>query len=521
MTFCGRPSKACLSCRQRRIKCNRAVPVCSQCRRAGKQCTGYRDEVPLLFRDENARTIRRSVRAKELSEERRTAANFTHLTASTEHQIQHTLDMTLACHHLAAPIDEQGLQFFFHHFATPHAANSNKEPLSHPFLRRILEDNFSRQAAVAIGLAAASNSGHGPALLKIARQNYGQTLQTLRQTVQAATVAKSLDCILLIILMLALFEFVDCDASSITSWAVHADGAAAVLQRFSARERLQVDYRAQLQYYFSMFVKYFFMGGSPPVECGTWSPCNVTTPPAEDQPAVTLVGILMKLAQIYSTLLDGVTMSVEKVARTALAIEAELAAWETTLPDKWSYELKHSKNMPYTFNGLYHIYRDAWASRVMNNYRYARLLVNDIILTYTTDPNTTANLVIRKQALATVTQMATEICIASSSQVFREIYHPEGNGIPPPPAINGVFMVLFLLTVAAWGTGVPDVIFEWVADTLRTIGYTKGIRHALYLVPKLQYIDCGAILYILQEPAVGKYDIRTLSQPPVASAMYH
>ena len=41
-------------------QCDRKDPACSQCRRVSKECPGYRDELNLLFRDENEKTLRKA-----------------------------------------------------------------------------------------------------------------------------------------------------------------------------------------------------------------------------------------------------------------------------------------------------------------------------------------------------------------------------------------------------------------------------------------------------------------------------
>ena len=43
-----------------KFQCDRKDPACSQCRRASKECPGYRDELSLLFRDENEKTLRKA-----------------------------------------------------------------------------------------------------------------------------------------------------------------------------------------------------------------------------------------------------------------------------------------------------------------------------------------------------------------------------------------------------------------------------------------------------------------------------
>ncbi|KAJ5548434.1 hypothetical protein N7513_005668 [Penicillium frequentans] len=46
----GQFSRRCYSCRQRHCKCDLARPSCGQCLRAGKTCSGYRDDVSMRFR---------------------------------------------------------------------------------------------------------------------------------------------------------------------------------------------------------------------------------------------------------------------------------------------------------------------------------------------------------------------------------------------------------------------------------------------------------------------------------------
>ncbi|KAH8705708.1 hypothetical protein BGW36DRAFT_403233 [Talaromyces proteolyticus] len=45
----GRPSRACYSCRQRRIKCDLVRPACGQCLRKRHACPGYRNELDARF----------------------------------------------------------------------------------------------------------------------------------------------------------------------------------------------------------------------------------------------------------------------------------------------------------------------------------------------------------------------------------------------------------------------------------------------------------------------------------------
>ncbi|KAK6082464.1 hypothetical protein SCUP234_04303 [Seiridium cupressi] len=58
MFYTGK-STACHTCRQRRLKCDEVRPHCLKCRRAGRQCLGYRDESAFIIRDMTTATIQK------------------------------------------------------------------------------------------------------------------------------------------------------------------------------------------------------------------------------------------------------------------------------------------------------------------------------------------------------------------------------------------------------------------------------------------------------------------------------
>lgn len=60
MVNTGHPSRACKLCRARRIKCDETRPHCLKCKKAKKQCPGYRDPFEINLRDETQSTIRKA-----------------------------------------------------------------------------------------------------------------------------------------------------------------------------------------------------------------------------------------------------------------------------------------------------------------------------------------------------------------------------------------------------------------------------------------------------------------------------
>ncbi|KAK2002166.1 hypothetical protein LX36DRAFT_652534 [Colletotrichum falcatum] len=64
MVYCGKPSKGCSNCRERKIRCDQKEPSCGQCEKRQQQCPGYRNLVDLMFRDESSHVIKKAARTK-------------------------------------------------------------------------------------------------------------------------------------------------------------------------------------------------------------------------------------------------------------------------------------------------------------------------------------------------------------------------------------------------------------------------------------------------------------------------
>ncbi|KAL7918528.1 hypothetical protein ACQKWADRAFT_303944 [Trichoderma austrokoningii] len=64
MVYCGKPSKGCSHCRERKIRCDQKEPGCGQCSKRHIDCPGYRNMVDLMFRDESNDVIKKATAAK-------------------------------------------------------------------------------------------------------------------------------------------------------------------------------------------------------------------------------------------------------------------------------------------------------------------------------------------------------------------------------------------------------------------------------------------------------------------------
>ncbi|KAJ5974490.1 hypothetical protein N7481_011700 [Penicillium waksmanii] len=510
MPFYGLPSKNCESCRIRRIKCDRIEPVCSQCKRAGKTCGGYRDIPALLFRDENDKTVQRSVVAKSKSEARRklldesAVVNYDrpmHKSKSSRSGLvvrrkPESLWIPVIPAVMPSSLEDQGLKFFFNRFATS-IQKTTKNPISlemselemSPLMATIPNELPLRDAVMAVGLAAMSNVTHDQSLLLAAREKYLAALNIVRAAVENPQLANPVLTFKLI-LMLSLFEMVCCPSRQVDSWVVHLDGMAALLKQASFSKALNADTRPQLQYLYISIVRYFMVQGDLPSVLINWSPDRISTITPDEEPAVELVDILIRFAKLHYTSRNDPDLNHGPIASFAASFDSELDEWEKNLPDKWAFTLVESKDHHHTFNGKYLIYNDVWASRILNNYFWGRLVVNEIILKHlASHPSPTRKTLQQQQrALETSSRLSINVCAGAASHMgaFGNMTPATGDARLPP--LNGAFMLLFPLTMAGGAAGAPDEAYEWVIQTLQRIGETMGIQRALQLIPTLKEI---------------------------------
>lgn len=214
-----------------RIQCNLVEPACTQCLRAGKICPGYRDQLSLLFRDENAKVIKKA-RGLEISHRRREAHQ-------NEERPKEDLDVSalLPSNDVETPRNTQcslstetfsGTKFqsltsggfsFYSLFSS-----TNLEDLSITFLTcyvavispfataqssasssPLFTSKASFDAVSCVGLAGLSNVTNNQDLMMIARHKYAATIRHVVAALQEP-VSADLDDTFKAVIMLALFE---------------------------------------------------------------------------------------------------------------------------------------------------------------------------------------------------------------------------------------------------------------------------------------------------------------------------
>lgn len=193
-------------------QCDQVSPACSQCLRAGKQCPGYRDQLALMFRDENEKVVTKARVPKPKPEQRKRSSSFGSLTCSSESASpsgsvqEQAMIPRLMIRSPSPAAQDEGIKFFFNHYVTevqgPWGDLDIVETAMFPLLHR--SDSFAN-AVSSVGYAGLSNVTKDPKHMIVARRKYVASLRDITRAL--GDVANSdLDATLKSVLLLAAFE---------------------------------------------------------------------------------------------------------------------------------------------------------------------------------------------------------------------------------------------------------------------------------------------------------------------------
>ncbi|KAL4886944.1 hypothetical protein BJY04DRAFT_44104 [Aspergillus karnatakaensis] len=244
-------STGCSRCRERRIKCDKVTPECSQCRRYGRPCPGYQrtfrfqDEGPGLERRHHSagRASRPSTRGSErlvpdaVTTVRDTALAMIRRYASMGEEYASTGSPT----HIL--LEKQHIQCFADFirtaFPTMYYHNRFRATDRLDFPSYVIQDVGShvfQDAAVAcLSSVYLAYLSQDPKLLKTSRQMYAQTLHEVARALQTPD-AKS-DAMLCTMMMLSVYEMYA--QTSTDAWVIHADGVRRLMASRGAQSHAQ------------------------------------------------------------------------------------------------------------------------------------------------------------------------------------------------------------------------------------------------------------------------------------------
>jgi hypothetical protein len=204
----------------------------------------------------------------------------------------------------------------------------------------------------------------------------------------------------------------------------------------------------------------------------------------DDTHATGLAEIVSRFTNFHAAIRSRLLTDSNIIVREAIVLDADLEKWETELPRSWRYKIEHHKEeSEFVYQGVSHLYRDFWTARVYNNFRWSRILVNQLIVVHKAYLGSfcSEDTAQQTKSLAIISRLASDICSSVSSQFHKPslVEEAKTQGVP---ALSGCFLLLFPLAVAGSAMGVSDELHDYVVHTLETIGHRMGIAQALTLI---------------------------------------
>ncbi|KAI0967319.1 hypothetical protein F4678DRAFT_446243 [Xylaria arbuscula] len=378
MAYRGKPSTACERCRSRRLKCDHGIPTCTQCIRAGVCCPGYRNLLDLNFLDQSeevARLYRPSMRKKH----------------------QKTSIAILPCDDTAAAITSIPRSPSLHSvrdLAKRHSyvgymtGGSCYGHMS--YLVCLIEDPGNKgvnTALDAVALAALSNVRLSPQILLKAQRQYTTALSQTNRALKDPIMCKTDDTLAAVVL-LGTYEVITCtDYSYIDRWMKHMDGAAKLIEirgsnQLTRREGLDMFTHLRAQISLSSIYQEKYI--SPALAQLTEEAKQYRDP--NDMILDDLSTIVIQLANFCADVKNIHIVEPAEIIRTALGIDADLVSLLISVPPSWSYTTVQVPIIDGNFitkaiwGSHYHVYNSIAAASMWNNYRSARIVVQELIL---------------------------------------------------------------------------------------------------------------------------------------------
>ncbi|KAF2685415.1 hypothetical protein K458DRAFT_24221 [Lentithecium fluviatile CBS 122367] len=223
MGYSGKASKGCLPCREKRTKCDLAQPSCTQCIRKNRECTGYREEQDIVFKNETPQVVRKT-RLKKKHPQPTPAAT------PAEHSFAQQYPSVLVQRpSRRVGLNNEAVLHFLGHYNEKFFASFGRTG-GVDYMTPVFQSDTARGGPVAeiitaCGLATLGAMKGSPDLVTAARVRQTKVLRLLQQQLQDPNTALTNSSVLTC-LFLSSFEVVSCSGpQSMQAYTEHLKGA--------------------------------------------------------------------------------------------------------------------------------------------------------------------------------------------------------------------------------------------------------------------------------------------------------
>ncbi|KAL2851988.1 hypothetical protein BJY01DRAFT_104234 [Aspergillus pseudoustus] len=489
MVHRGRLSAACKPCRSRRLKCDQKKPSCSQCIRGKRECGGYRDVDAMRVHDQTEEVKRKNSPSAHSSS--------SSSTSPPQKRSMHQSD-ALVLRQVSAPISNQGTAFMLARWVARDGLNGLRGPVGN-YIPHVINTSSGRAVTASLnatGLAALSNIHMSQELMLAARQQYITALAETNAALSDQMHSTS-DATLIAVTFLGLFELLTCNGPPLMDkYLNHLEGCTRLIElRGSNQLEDMVGLGLFAQFRMSIVLSNFWLKRPTPSflinlteECVTH---RGGRPRMDDE----LFLLVAKVADLCSGLRDGARIQPVKVVKEALKLDAELSSWAVGVESQYRYTVV---NVPesatavtrygsfrHIYGNKYHVYPDSVVSSWWSDYRFARLILLELIC-WLCD-----HLARKDEATGAEYRQTYERCSVLSRQLSEDVCasvpYQLGASMESAtedlasPRTGGVVHLIWPLFISADSVGSSPAMVEWITQCLFKIGHGIGIQQALVM----------------------------------------
>ncbi|KAF1849787.1 uncharacterized protein K460DRAFT_300146 [Cucurbitaria berberidis CBS 394.84] len=376
MSYRGRPSKGCESCRARKVKCDEASPVCGRCSKSGHDCK-YRDQADLLFRNQTASAAQKaeeSWRKRSKSHQRRdisegsTSNNTPPSDKSSPYEPlneppYHVSDVNTSIVHfdeltIAPRVKPDILRLaydrFIYDFVLPKSPNRPPDQPSDALFSfiPILYENAAEDSCLATVVNAVAyvnfaNRCNAPQAEALAEECLGKGITMLSKVIADKILAGTNDTLCSVYLM-GIYENLTIQQRQGT-FIAHHHGANALLQLRSIKQYYSDSVSARLYEvaYAQMLLGNIQAGKRPPLPMRDDVSAEENSPNLYNNADFFIIRLIWKEAMLHARWQE-VKQSphppinrsnLQELLHGALHLDSEFQAWETAIPPTWRYRI--------------------------------------------------------------------------------------------------------------------------------------------------------------------------------------
>jgi len=525
MVFCGKPSKGCQACRDRKtrvscgfsrlakvfevsntLQCDRATPSCSQCIRAHRDCPGYRNEVDLMFRNESESVIGKA-KAREIFKAKAKSRSQNSVIPGPSGSKNEPPSMDDELSELAK-VQEKDEGFFVETLApkfsmfptTQERALGFFNTNSLTWMRNLdVTDELCTQTSTdehllasmsAVGLASFSHSIHAPELMVRARREYVSALRLTNAALRSPTEAKK-DSTLFSVMILSIFETVTGNNErSLAAWAEHVNGSAALVKlRGKDQFKTQAGIRMFLQVTSNLMLSC--------IQRTTAMPDHIIELRKEaeqymeqDNPAYRLSGIIIDFTIFRAAVRECKIVGPRAVVAAGLEIDRRFLEAFGDLPQEWHYKVVYTDENPdLIWNGNYHVYNETYMAHIWNGMRVCRIMLHETIRDQLLAASTAMTPIFTEYEIAAQYDSSMNAMLQMRADILASVPHhtPLSFSDKPVSLLEGsrAYFVLWPLYLAGAMDVTTEPIRQWVIARLRSIGESVGIKQAFVVAEYL------------------------------------